>query len=51
MHVKPQPILPTRMTCNRTADLAVRSKLAKLNEAYNVFHAPILTYIAFELLL
>ena len=32
-------------------ELTVRSKLAGLDEAYNVFYAPIYTYIAFELLL
>ena len=32
-------------------ELTVRRKLAVLHEAYNVFHAPIYTYIVFELLL
>ena len=30
-------------------ELTVRRKLAGLDEAYNVFHAPIYTYIVFEL--
>ena len=32
-------------------ELTVRSKLAGLDEAYNVFNAPIYKYIAFDLLL
>ena len=32
-------------------ELAVRRKLAGLDEAYNIFHAPIYTYINSELLL
>ena len=53
MHAKAQTIRPTRMINNRTVALVVltvRRKLVELDEAY-VFHAPIYTYIVFELLL